>query len=171
MSEKGIRGSISLSNLFRGIGSLIDLAARIEEEGKDEEKHTGELSDPSGRVKAIFGFSIKTALGERPTIEAVEPFRKAGKTPRGPVVEEEIQPFVDVFDERDHILVIVDLPGAEEEHIRIEVRGDILLLSTAGGNRNYAKEIVLPANVDADTLKSAYRNGVLEIRVSKVQHG
>lgn len=171
MSDKGTRGQVFFSSLFRGIGNLIDLAVRMEEERRDEEKRSGELTSPSGRVKAIFGVSIKTALDEMPTIEARESSANTSRASRGPVVEEELQPFVDVFDEQDQILVVVDLPGVEEEHIHIEVRGDILILATAGGNRNYAKEIVLPASVDAATLKSAYRNGVLEIRVDKEQHG
>jgi len=169
MSDKGTRGQVFFSSLFRGIGNLIDLASHMEEEGRDEEKRSGELISPSGRVKAIFGFSIKTALDQMPTIEARESSDNTSRESRGPVVEEELQPFVDVFDEQDHILVVVDLPGVEEEHIQIEVRGDVLILTTtAGGNRHYAKEIVLPTNVDAATLKSAYRNGVLEIRVDKV---
>lgn len=157
-------GKISFGNLFQGIGSLIDLVSKMEEEGKGEERREGEFSSPSGRVKALYGFSVKTGLGGKPT---VEPFGNVRKTPQGLRVEEERQPFVDVFDEQDHVLVIIELPGVEEEHIHTEVKDDILTLSAANGNCKYSREVVLPKDVDASTVTSKYKNGVLEIRMSK----
>jgi len=157
-------GKLSVGNLFQGIGSLIDLVSKMEEEGKGEERREGELSSPSGRVKALYGFSVKTGLGGKPTVET---FGNVRKTPQGPVVEEERQPFIDVFDEQDHVLVIIELPGVEEEHIHTEVKGDILMLSAASENRKYSREVVLPKDIDASTVKSKYKNGVLEIRMSK----
>ena len=161
--EFGI-GNISFGGLFQGIGNLIDLVSRIEEEGKGEVKREGEFTSPSGRVKAVYGFSVRTSLGGKPT---VEPFGNVRKSPKGPVVEEERQPLVDVFDEKDHVLVIIELPGVEEEHISTKVKGDILTLSAANGDRKYYTEVVLPEGVDTGTLKSKYKNGVLEIRISK----
>jgi HSP20 family protein len=157
-------GKIFFSSLFQGIGSLIDLVSKMEEEGKGEVKHEEAFTSPSGRVKAVYGFSVNTNLGGMPT---VEPFGNVRKTARGPVVEEERQPFVDVFDEQDYVLVIIELPGVEEEHTHTEVNGDILILSTASGNRKYYKEVVLPKDVDASNIKSKYKNGILEIRMSK----
>jgi HSP20 family protein len=157
-------GKISFGGLFQGIGGLIDLVSKLEEEGKEGVQGEKEFISPSGRVNAVYGFSVKTNLGGKPI---VEPFGNVRKTARGPVVEEERQPLVDVFDETDHILVIVELPGIEEEHISTSVKGDILTLSAANGERKYYKEVLLPADVDADSLKSKYKNGVLEIRMSK----
>jgi HSP20 family protein len=157
-------GKISFGGLFQGIGSLIDLVSKMEEEGKGEVNRAREFTSPSGRVKAVYGFSVKTGLGGKPT---VEPFGNVRRTPRGPVVEEEREPLVDVFDEKDHVLVIIELPGVAEEQIRTTVNGDILTLSATDGGRKYYKEVVLPKDVDAGTLTSSYKNGVLEIRMSK----
>ena len=85
------------------------------------------------------------------------------------MVEEEREPLVDIFNEKDHVLVIIELPGVEKEQISAQVKGDILTLSANDGDRKYYKEIVLPKNVDASTLKSKYKNGVLEIRINKVK--
>ena len=157
-------GKISFGGLFQGIGNIIDLVSKMEEEGKGEVKREEEFTSPSGRVKAVYGLSVKTGLGGKPTIES---FGNVRKTPKGPVVEEERQPLVDVFDEKDHILIIIELPGVEEEQISIKVKGDILTLSAANGGRKYYKEVVLPKDVDADIVTSKYKNGVLEIRISK----
>ena len=99
--------------------------------------------------------------------EAQKKVEDVQETPHGSRVEGERQPLVDIFDEQDHVLVIIELPGVEEEHISTEVTGDILTLSAARGNRKYSSEVVLPQDVDATTIKSTYKNGVLEIRMSK----
>jgi HSP20 family protein len=159
-------GRISFGGLFQGLGTILDLVSQLEAEGKEAVEREGEFTSPSGRVKAVYGLSIKTNLGGRPT---VEPFGnvRVKKTARGPVIEDEREPLVDVFDESDHITVIAEMPGVEEERINISVQGDILTLSASGSERKYYKELVLPASVDAASLTSKYKNGVLEIRVNK----
>lgn len=157
-------GKISFGGLFQGIGNLIDLVSRLEEEGQEEAQREGEFTSPSGKVKAVYGLSVRTGPGGKPTVES---FGNVRKTAKGPVVEEERQPLVDIFDEEDHVLVIVELPGVEEEHISTKVNGDILTLSAANGERKYYKEVVLPSDVDSNSVRSKYKNGVLEIRIGK----
>ncbi len=165
-------GKISFGGLFQGIGSVIDLVSKMEEEGTGEAKREGGFTSPSGRVKGVYGFSIKTGLGGKPT---VEPFGNVKKTAKGPVVEEERQPIVDIFDEKEEVRIIVEVPGVAEESIKTEIKGDVLTLeakdtdpsTSLGTGHKYYKEIVLPKNVDAGTLKSKYKNGVLEIRIDK----
>jgi HSP20 family protein len=158
-------GKISFTNFFQGIGNLIDFVSKLEEEGKTIEQ-TREFTSPSGRVKAVYGVSIKMGLGGMPTVES---FGNVKKTAQGPVVEEVRQPLVDVFDEQDHVLVIAELPGVGEEQIHIELKGDILILSAENGDRKYYREVILPGDVDASTLQSSYKNGVLEVKISKKQ--
>ncbi len=55
-------GKISFSGLFQGIGGLIDLVSQIDEE-KGEVRREREFTSPSGRVKAVYGLSVKTGLG------------------------------------------------------------------------------------------------------------
>src|SRR5712692_943926 len=157
-------GKISFGGLFQGIENIMDLVSRMEEEGKSELSREQEFTSPSGKIKAVYGLTVKTGLGGKPTVQS---FGNVRKTSKGPVVEEERQPLVDIFDEKDHVLVIIELPGIEKEHISTKVNGDILTLSAAHGGRKYYKEVVLPEDVDADTLQSKYKNGVLEIRMSK----
>jgi HSP20 family protein len=157
-------GKLSLGGLFQGIENVIDLVSKMEEVGERQGKREETFTSPSGRVNAVYGFSVKTNLGGNAT---VEPFGNVRKTSKGPVVEEERQPLVDVFDEKDHILVIAELPGVAEEQINAKVKGDILTLSAANGERKYYKEVVLPEEVDTDTLQRKYKNGVLEIKVNK----
>lgn len=157
-------GNISFGGLFQGIGNLIDLVAKMEEEGQEGGTREKEFISPSGKVKAVYGLSVKTGLGGRPTVEA---FGNLRKTAKGPVVEEEREPLVDIFDEQDSLLIIAELPGVDKGHITTKVDGDILTISAAEGDRKYHKEVILPDSVDSSTLSSTYKNGVLEIKFSK----
>jgi len=83
------------------------------------------------------------------------------------VVAEEREPLVDVFDEGDLILIVAELPGVDESDIQIDVQDDIVDLSTKGEGR-YVKEILLSSLVDAASMETTYRNGILEIRLRKI---
>ncbi|MEW6003230.1 MAG: archaeal heat shock protein Hsp20 [Nitrospirota bacterium] len=158
-------GKLSLGGLFKGIEKLIDLAAELKEAG-GEIKKEGEidLSHLKRGMKGVYGFSIKTAVGGKPIVET---FGNIKKTPEGPVVEEEREPLTDVFDEKEEILVITEIPGVNEESITIDLKGDILEISAAGKNRKYRKEVLLPVRVKKETLSYIYKNGILEIRIKK----
>jgi len=153
-------GKISFGGLFKGLGNLIDLADRLKEEGVEKR---GEIKGLPKGAKGVYGFSIRTLAG-KPVIES---FGNIRETAKGPVVEEVREPIVDVFNEVDHILVIAELPGVTEEKIKVEVAGDILNLTATDTDRKYAKEILLPSKVKPSSLKTAYQNGILEIKLEK----
>ena len=156
---------LGLGGLFKGIEKLVDLAAELKEAG-GEIKKEGEidLSHLKEGMKGIFGFSVKTMAGGRPV---VEPFGNIKKTPKGPTVEEVREPIIDIFDEKEEVRLYAEIPGVSEEKIETEISGDILKLSAENTDRKYAKEILLPSKVKAETLEKTYKNGVLEIKIEK----
>jgi HSP20 family protein len=158
-------GKLSLGGLFKGIEKLIDLAAELKEAG-GEIKKEGEidLTRLKEGMKGVYGFSIKTAVGGKPIVET---FGNIKKTPEGPIVEEEREPLTDVFDEKDEIVVIAEIPGISEEGITLDLKEDILEISAAGKNRKYYKEVLLPVQVKKETLSYTYKNGILEVRIKK----
>jgi len=153
-------GKISFSGLFKGLGNLIDLAEKLEEEGVERRGAIGSLPR---RATGVYGLSVRTLGGK----SVIERFGNIRETAKGPTVEDVREPFVDIFDENDHVLVIAELPGVAEETIKVEVTGDILNLSASGTGRKYAKEILLPGVVKPSSLKTSYKNGMLEIRLDK----
>ena len=166
-------GKISLGGLggiFGGIGDLIDSVAKMAEEGKSEISEKGEIKIKGlgDKAKGVYGFTVRTLAGGE---AKVEPFGNIKKTPKGPVVEEIREPIVDIFDEKDHILVVAELPGIEESDIKIEVKGDILTLSAERGEKKYSKEVLLPSKVDEKSLTSSYKNGILEIKLERIKAG
>ncbi len=75
--------------------------------------------------------------------------------------------FVDVLDEGDHFLILLELPGVSEEEIELSVGGGSLTVAVDTACRRYHEQVPLPAGVDADRLLAAYRNGILQVRLSK----
>jgi HSP20 family protein len=153
-------GKVSFGGLFKGFGNLIDLVSRISE---GEIHKEGEIKGLPRRAKGVYGFSVRTMAGK----PVVESFGNIRETAKGPIVEEVREPIIDVFDEEDRILVIAELPGVSENEIKIEVTGDILNITASDTDRKYAKEILLPSKVKADSIKTAYKNGILEVTLEK----
>jgi HSP20 family molecular chaperone IbpA len=77
------------------------------------------------------------------------------------------QEYVDVLDEGDHFFVLVELPGVQEEDIRVDAGGDRLSVAVDTAETRYYNEIPLPAGAAARDLSTTYRNGILQVRLGK----
>jgi HSP20 family protein len=73
----------------------------------------------------------------------------------------------DMFDEKDEIIVIAEMPGIEEGDLKIDLKGDILDISAERNTRKYHKELLLPMQAEKEKMKVKYNNGILEIRIEK----
>lgn len=116
----------------------------------------------------IYGYRIYIGPDGKPHIEEfgnVKRFR--GK----PVVTEEREPLVDVLETQDEVTVVAELPGVEKDKINIEVSEDKrkLIIKASDTNRKYYKEVDLPAEVEPDSAKANYKNGVLEVKLKKIK--
>jgi HSP20 family protein len=158
-------GNLGVGGLFKGIQNLVDLVSELEKAGGEIKKEGSiDLSDLKEGMKGVFGFSIKTATGGKPVVEH---FGNIKKTPRGAKVEEEREPITDVFDEKDEIRVYAEMPGVNENDIKMDLLGDILNISAKSGDKKYRKELLLPAKGKSETLASSFKNGILEITIKK----
>jgi len=154
-----------LGGLFKGIGGLFDLVSKMTEEGKEEYTRTGEIKGLGDKAKGIYGFSVRMGIGGQPTVEQ---FGNIKKTEKGSVEVAEVrEPIVDVFDEGDYLMVIAELPGVDESDIHLEIKGDILSLKAEGKDRKYNKEVLLPSEVEAESMETQYKSGVTEIKLTK----
>jgi len=161
---KDKKGEEGVGGIFRTIGSFLDFLSDMAEKGETEIHREGKLGGRKG-IKAVYGFSVRLGGEGQPR---VEPFgnvrREKGK---GPVVEEVREPMVDVFDEKETVVVVAELPGINEKDITVGLRDDILTISAESGERKYHKEVLLDAPVTSEGLTHSYRNGILEIRIWK----
>lgn len=90
----------------------------------------------------------------------------SGDSERKPIEGERL---VDIFDEGDHILVVVELVGFEEKGIQVAVEDETLVLKAEAPGRSVQEEILLPPRVDGQRFKVTYRNNMLQVRFEKEQ--
>ena len=161
----------SSGGLIAGLGTLIEqlgkLAEQAEQAGGVVSK-TGDFNVGSDkRLKGIYGFSVKSGLGEKGV--KIEPFGNIRRDEEGKLVEvQQIrEPMVDLFDEPDHLLIVAEVPGIMQEDVQLELHEDILILAAEKGESKYRKELLLPASFSSGQMRFTCRNGILEIRLSK----
>ena len=94
-------------------------------------------------------------------------------------------PLVDMYETKDDLFVTLELPGVREKDVHVSITGDML---TVKGERRFESDvkdegyyrlervygkfersIPLPIPVQADKVRATYRDGVLEIRLPKVE--
>lgn len=166
--KEGVGFDLGLGGLFKGLGSLLELAAELAEKAPAEIRREGRVgSIPRKGLSAVYGFSVKVGGEGRPIIEHFGNVRdEAGK---GPVVDEVREPMVDTFDEGDFFLVVAEMPGVNEADVQYEVKGDILTVSGQTGDRKYYKEVLLPDSVEEKNISSSSKNGILEMKLWKAR--
>jgi len=72
-------------------------------------------------------------------------------------------PFTDVTQEDDMVRVVVELPGADKEDIVLEATRDAVSIRVDTPKKRYKKTVALPCEVDTDTAKAEYNNGILQV--------
>jgi HSP20 family protein len=167
-AKASINLDLGFGGLFKNIGDLLDQISDMAEKAETSEgevSQSGEF-DVKGlgdKARGVYGFSIRTGIGGAPRVER---FGNIRKSEDGPVVADVREPLVDVFDEDAEIVIVAELPGVSEAQVQVELKDDILTISTSG-SRLYAKEILLSADVEPGSLRQTYTNGILELRLKK----
>lgn len=115
----------------------------------------------SGEIKPIVrGFSIRIGPDGKPEI------REFGT--KSAIKEsgiEERKPLVDVIETEDEVQVIAD--RVSKEDIEVNASETKLEIKAEGENRRYYEVVDLPAEVDPESAKARYNNGVLEVILKK----
>jgi HSP20 family protein len=156
---------IGFGSLFKGLGDFVGILGKLAEAGEQQASRTGEFKVTGLGEKAhgVYGVSVRVGLGGEPRVER---FGNIRATTEGPEIVDVREPLIDVFDEENEIVIAAELPGVSEDAIQIDMRGDVLALSSTG-ERRYNKEVLLPSPVDPASLRRSFKNGLLELRFRK----
>jgi HSP20 family protein len=163
------RGEADLGGGFlNGLTNLIQKLGELAEKGEELQ---GLKEFDKDELKGVYGFTIRTGnrVSDGGQGLKVEPFgnvRPDEKTGRA-TVHEVIEPPVDVFEEPDHVSVVVELPGVGPDDLSIEVDDDILNIRAERNKKKYHKEVLLPAAFKPEQMTHTCRNGILEIRFQR----
>jgi HSP20 family protein len=78
----------------------------------------------------------------------------------------EREPLADINVYDKEVKVVVEMPGLSKEHIKIQAYNNSVEVSTDYPQRKY-QVIDIPPDADIETVKSTYKNGILEIVFKK----
>ncbi|OGD13618.1 hypothetical protein A2V47_06455 [Candidatus Atribacteria bacterium RBG_19FT_COMBO_35_14] len=78
--------------------------------------------------------------------------------------QEREESLLDIFDEDAELIVYLELLGIKEDKLRLRVANNKLIIDA---DKDYHKEIPLPAVVKAKSFTQRYKNNILEVRLNK----
>jgi len=124
----------------------------------------------------VYGYSFSVGPDGKPVIREfgnVKPSISGGTSDARPklTVKDEREPLVDAIVNDETVKVVAELPGVEKPDIAVECDGRTLTLKVDTEKRRYYKRLDLPAEVDPDTSKANYKNGVLELVLTRKTKG
>jgi HSP20 family protein len=117
----------------------------------------------------MYGFNINFDQEGNPIIDSFGNIKTEAVTGHTKVKNVR-EPLVEVNEEEDQLIVIAEIPGVTKEDIELKGTNDSLTISTerASSGIKYFKEIKLPAAFNSDYAKARYVNGILEIKLKKI---
>lgn len=167
-NERSVDLGPNLGGFLGKLGGAVEKLVELAEAGKGLSQ-TGELKglDPRGKLRGVYGFSVKTAVGNQGERELkIEPFGDIRRqSPDEPVAEDLREPLVDIHEERDHLLVLAEIPGVSKKDVELEISGDRLTIRAQHGQKRYHKEVVLPEAYGTEGMRWECTNGILKIRL------
>lgn len=108
----------------------------------------------------VAGFSLRLGPEGKPTIQYFGDSPQSEEGFRAPMTEQ-------VVDAKSGTLrVVADVPGVEKSDIEISATEQAVTLQAARENRRYRVVVPLKAEVEPESAKAEYRNGILQISFS-----
>jgi len=106
------------------------------------------------------GISMRPIISEGRSVQGTS----AGKQPEKEQISRTIERplIVDVFEEKDYISVIAEIPGLDEKEINIKLNDNILEISAGDNN----KIITLPSSSE-NIIEKQFKNGILQLKIRR----
>jgi HSP20 family molecular chaperone IbpA len=81
----------------------------------------------------------------------------------------EPKPLIDIFQEKNWILIIAQIAGFNKETLKINEKNQTLTLTAKAKDRKYYKSLNLPKVVIPNIMYTTLKNGVLEIKLKTAE--
>jgi HSP20 family molecular chaperone IbpA len=78
-----------------------------------------------------------------------------------------IAPRCDVFENKDEVLLVADLPGVSEDTLRIDVVDERISLEGRRESYDFRRSFVLPDGIDREKIAAELKHGVLWLHLPK----
>jgi HSP20 family protein len=191
-SSSGSRGSrqYPFGDMFRGFEEMrSQMERQFEEQFKNfqstaPKELVREYQTPEGgKIREVgpivYGYSMtigpdgKPRIREFGNVRSSSPLRGGGGGGGGgsfstPLISSERQPLADVITTDTEVKVVLEMPGANKENIKVNAYDNSVEVTTTDQEqRKYREVIEIPPETDIETVASTYKNGILEIVFKK----
>jgi len=84
-------------------------------------------------------------------------------------------PAVDIYETDDELVLLADMPGVNDQGLQLEVSRGVLTLEAEregnenGNKRGYYRQFKLSERIDADAGQAQLKDGVLTLRLPKLE--
>ena len=109
---------------------------------------------PDGKPKVREFGNIKSPVGEMGSFEQ-------------PSLSAEREPLIDISSTDNEVRIVAEMPGISKEKIKVNAYDKYVEIMSEDPNRKYHKKIEVPEDIDIESARSNYNNGVLEITFQK----
>ena len=109
---------------------------------------------PDGKPKVREFGNIKSPVGEMGSFEQ-------------PSLSAEREPLIDISSTDNEVKIVAEMPGISKEKIKVNAYDNYVEIKSDDPNRKYHKQIEVPEDIDIESARSNYNNGVLEITFKK----
>ena len=113
----------------------------------------------------IYGYSATIGPDGKPMVREFGNVKPFGL--EGPKLTAEREPLADVVTSEKEIKVVVELPGVEKQNIQVNAHDHSVEISAETPTRKYRREVDIPSDADIESVKSSYKNGILELVFQK----
>jgi HSP20 family protein len=113
----------------------------------------------------FYGYQISVGTDGKPHIRE---FGNVRPSQKGLIEQSEVrQPLVDTsINEKENTMIITaEMPGITKEDVKVTMEEGLVKIHAEKGNKKYHTELPVDNELDADSTKASYINGVLELRI------
>ncbi len=122
-------------------------------------------ADGSNTQPYFYGYQITIGTDGKPHIRE---FGNVRPSQKGLIEQNEVrEPLVDTsINEKDNTMIITaEMPGITKEDVKVTMEEGLVKIHAEKGNKKYHTELPVDKELDEDTTKASYINGVLELRI------
>lgn len=113
----------------------------------------------------VYGYSMTIGPDGKPQVREfgnVKPY-----STEGPKLTAEREPLADVITSEKEIKIVVEMPGVEKEDIKVSAHDHSVEITSDNPKRKYRRVVEVPSDADLESVKSRYKNGILEVIFKK----
>ena len=116
----------------------------------------------------VYGYSVTIGPDGKPRVKEFGNVRPPIAGATSPQLTAEREPLADIVTTDNEVKVIVEMPGINKEDINVKAYDNSVEISTTEkAQRKYYRMVEIPTDADTNTVKSTYKNGILEIIFNK----